>query len=407
MGSILTREQLKAIIKEYGLTEAKDVGGAVKDLMKDIIQELLEGELDANLGYSKYDYKNKETDNSRNGHSKKTVRSSVGEIELAIPRDRKGEYEPIAVKKHSKNISELEDKILSMYAKGMSNRDIQSHLEELYGIEVSAEMVTRITDKILPVVKEWQTRPLSEVYAIVYMDAMFFNVRQDGQVIKKSSYAALGYNLDGHKEILGLWIAESESAKFWLSILTELKNRGVKDILIASIDGLTGFETALKTAFPETEIQRCIVHQIRNSIKFVSYKDVKPFCADMKEIYRAATKEAGLEALKRFEEKWGKKYSYAIKSWENNWESLSTFFKYPEEIRKLIYTTNPIESYNRAVKKVVKTKGSFPSDDALLKLIYLATMDLEKKWKHKPRDWNPIVGHLIIYFGDRITRYLV
>ncbi|MEQ8189759.1 MAG: IS256 family transposase, partial [Candidatus Eremiobacterota bacterium] len=334
MGIKLPKEQLKAIIKEYNLKEAKDVGNAVKDLMKDVIQEMLEGELDEELGYSKYDYKNKETENSRNGHSRKTVRSSSGEIELSIPRDRKGEYEPIAVKKHSKNISDLEDKILSMYAKGMSNRDIQGYLEELYGIEVSGETVSRITDKILPVVKEWQSRPLSEIYAIVYMYAMFINVRQDGHVIKKSAYAALGYNLEGHKEILGIWIAESETAKFWLSILTELKNRGVKDILIASIDGLTGFEAALNSAFPETEVQRCIVHQIRNSTKFVSYKDVKEFCADMKEIYRAATKEAGFEALKRFGEKWGKKYSYAVKSWENNWESLSTFFKYPEEIRK-------------------------------------------------------------------------
>jgi putative transposase len=233
-----------------------------------------------------------------------------------------------------------------------------------------------------------------------------YSVKQDGQVIKKSAYAALGYNLEGLKEILGIWISESESAKFWLSVLNELKNRGVKDILITTVDGLTGFEAAIKTAFPETEVQRCIVHQIRNSTKFVSYKDRKKFCNDMKEIYKAPTEDAGREALKRFQDKWGKKYSYAIQSWENNWNSLSTFFKYPDEIRKIIYTTNAIESYNNTVKKVAKTKGSFPSDDALLKVLYLATMDVEKKWSQRMRTWNSVISNLIIYFGDRITRYL-
>jgi transposase-like protein len=406
MGIILSKEQLKSIIKEYDLKEAKDVGSAVKDLMKDIIQEMMEGELESELGYSKYDYKNKQTTNSRNGHSKKKVRSSSGEIELSVPRDRAGEFEPIAVKKYDKDVSSIEDRILSMYAKGMSSRDIQSHMEDIYGINVSNDMVSRITDKILPIVKEWQKRPLAEIYPILYMDAMVFNVKQDGQVIKKSAYAVLGYNLDGFKEILGIWISESESAKFWLTVLNELKNRGVKDILITTVDGLTGFEAAIKTAFPETEVQRCIVHQIRNSTKFVSYKDRKQFCNDMKEIYKAPTEEAGREALRNFRDKWGKKYSYAIQSWETNWDSLATFFKYPEEIRKIIYTTNAIESYNNSVKKVAKTKGSFPSDDALLKTLYLSTMDAEKKWSQRMRTWNSVIGNLIIYFGDRITRYL-
>jgi len=406
MGNVLKKEQLREIIKHYDLKEAKDVGNAVKDLMKDVIREILEAELELELGYSKYDYKNKETSNNRNGHSKKTVRSSSGEMELNIPRDREGKYEPIVVKKNSKDVSSIDDKILAMYSRGMSNSDIQANLEEIYGIDVSPEMISRITDKILPIVKEWQNRPLEEIYPIVYLDAMFFNVRSEGQVIKKSAYVVLGYTLEGYKDILGIWISEFESSKFWLTILNELKNRGVKDLLIACIDGLSGFDNALKAVFPRTEIQRCIVHQIRNSTKFVSYKDLKSFCNDMKEIYKAPTEEAGLEGLLRFKEKWESKYPYAIKSWENNWENLSTFFKYPQEIRKLIYTTNPIESFNYAVKKVTKTKGSFPSDDALMKLIYLATMNILKKWSQRVRTWNSVISNLIIYFDERVTPYL-
>lgn len=400
------RSFLRDLISHYGISDGKSLENAIKDLMKSVIEESLEAELDEDLGYSKYDFRDKETDNRRNGYSQKTVKSSAGEFDISIPRDREGEFEPQLVKKHQRDVTGIEDRILSMYAKGMSTRDIQSHMEEIYGIEMSRDMVHRITDKILPVVKEWQNRPLDEVYAIVYLDGMVFNVRQDGQVVKKTAYCILGYNLEGYKEILGIWIGESESAKFWLSVLNELKNRGVKDILIASIDGLSGFENAIATVFPETEVQRCIVHQIRNSAKYVPYKDKKAFCADLKEIYGAPTEEGGLLALDRFEEKWGKKYQYAVKSWRDNWQSLSTFFKYPQEIRTLIYTTNPIESYNRAAKKVSKTKGSFSTDDALIKILYLVTQDVTKKWNMVHRDWTKIIGQLAIQFEDRLKGHI-
>ncbi len=406
MGKLLSKEQLREIIKEYGLKSARDVHNALKDLFKEVLQEMLEGELEEELGYSRYDFKNKRTQNSRNGHSRKTVNSTLGEIELSIPRDRQSQFEPTAVKKYQKDVSALEDRILSMYAKGMSSRDIQAHMEDIYGIEVSSDMVSRITDKILPIVREWQNRPLEEIYPILYLDAISFNVKQDGQVIKKMAYTILGYDLEGFKDILGLWIGETESAKFWLGILNELKNRGVKDILIASIDGLSGFEEAINAVFPETEIQRCMVHQIRNCTKFVTYKDRKAFCQDMKEIYQAVSEEAGLSALSGFREKWGKKYPYAVKSWESNWNSLATFFKYPKEIRKLIYTTNPIESFHSRVKKVARTKGSFPSDEALLKILYLATMDVSRKWTQKLKTWNLVISQLGIYFGERVTSHL-
>lgn len=402
------RHAIRAIIEHYGVTDLKSLNFAVKDLMKDVIQESLEGELDEELGYSKYDYRNRpeETTNKRNGHSNKTVRSSAGQFEISVPRDREGVFEPKLVKKHQRDVSEIEDRILSMYAKGMSTRDIQGHMEEIYGVEMSKDMVHRITDKIIPVVREWQNRPLEPVYPIVFMDGMVFNVRQDGQVIRKTAYAIMGFNIEGYKEILGIWIGEAESAKHWLGVLNELKNRGVEDILIASIDGLPGFEEAITTAFPKTEIQRCIVHQIRNSTKFVPYKDRRAFCADMKLIYKAPTEDAGLAALDEFEEKWGGKYQYAVKSWRDNWTNLATLFQYPEEIRKLIYTTNPIESYNRGIRKISKTKGAFTSDEALMKLLYLATVDITKKWSQRHRSWRIIIGQLAIYFEDRLAQYL-
>lgn len=397
---------LRNIIEHYGVKDGKSLEHAIKDLMKDVIQESLEAELDEELGYSKYDFKNKNTTNTRNGHSQKNLISSAGEFEISIPRDREGEFEPKIVKKHQKDVSSIEDRILSMYAKGLSVRDIQNHMEEIYGIEMSRDMVHRITDKILPVVREWQNRPLEEVYAIVYLDGMVFNVRHDGQVIKKTAYCIMGFSLDGFKEILGIWIGEAESAKFWLGVLNEIKNRGVKDVLIASIDGLSGFEDAIRNVFPKTQVQRCVVHQIRNSVKYVPYKEKKAFCASMREIYTASTEEGGLLALERFEEKWGRKYQYAVKSWRVNWSALATFFCYPEEIRTLIYTTNPIESYNRAVRKVTKTKGSFTSEDALIKVLYLVTMNVSKKWRQAHRDWKKIVGQLAIYFGERLSGYL-
>lgn len=400
------RDFLRSVITEYEIKDLKGLHFAIKDLMKDVIQETLEAELDENLGYSKYDFREKDTTNRRNGHSKKTLMSSGGEFEIDVPRDREGDFEPKLVKKHQKDVSGIEDRILSMYAKGMSTRDIQAHMEEMYGIDMSKDMVHRITDKILPVVREWQNRALEEVYAIVYLDGMVFNVRQDGRVIKKTAYCIMGFNIDGAKEILGIWIGEAESAKFWLTVLNELKNRGLKDILIASVDGLSGFEEAIKAVYPLTEIQRCVVHQIRNSVKYVPHKDKKAFCADMKLIYQAPTEDSALMALDNFDEKWGDKYRYAIKSWRDNWVSLSTFFKYPREIRTLIYTTNPIESYNRCVRKVSKTKGSFSSEEGLLKILYLTTMDVSKKWNHRHRDWNKIIVQLAVYFPERLRGYV-
>jgi transposase-like protein len=406
MGKILNREQIQALIKEYDIKDVNDIHNALKDLFKDTIQGILEGELDSELGYSKHDYRNKDTNNSRNGHSKKKVKSTVGEFDIAVPRDRQGEFEPQVVKKHKNDVSSIEDRILSMYARGMSTRDIHAHMEEIYGINVSAEMVSRITDKILPIVREWQNRPLEEVYTILYLDGVHFNVRQDGQVVKKVAYVAMGYNIEGIKDILGIWIGEGESSRFWLNVMNELKNRGVRDILIASVDGLSGFSEAIEAVFPETEVQRCIVHQIRNCTRFVPYKNRKEFCRDMKEIYNAPSEEAGLEALDRFEEKWGKRYPYAVSSWRRNWSELATFFKYPAEIRKMIYTTNPIESYNSAVKRLTKGKGAFTSEEALLKVLYLATMKVTKKWTQKPWNWGAVMSQLVIYFGERITRYL-
>lgn len=407
MAKLFTKEQIRAWLKENDLKRGGDVEKAFIGEIKEVLQEALEEEMTSTLGYSKYDWKNKDTSNSRNGHSKKTVRSQFGEISLDVPRDSKGEFEPVIVKKHERTISsELEDTIVSLFSSGMSNRDIESQMRRVYGVDVSPEMVTRVTDKILPLAKEWQNRALSGLYPIIFLDGIIFNVRQDGQVVKKTAYLVFAITVEGCKEVLGIWIGEAESSKFWMSILTDLRNRGVKDILIASVDGLSGFEDAIRAAYPKTEIQRCIVHQIRNSTRFVNYKDRRPFCKDMKEIYTSPNEEAGLAALDRFEDKWGARYSYAIKSWRTNWQCLSTFFKYPPEIRRLIYTTNPIESFNRSIRKVTKTKSSFPTDDSLFKILYLIVMDTSEQWKMSIREWGTIMNQLMIYYKDRIEAYL-
>lgn len=407
MSKLFTKEQARALIKEHGLTDAPSIQNALVDGFKELLQEALEAEMDNELGYSKYDWKNKEISNSRNGHSKKTVRSNYGNIELKIPRDTDHEFEPVIVKKKERQVSDsIDDIVISMYAKGVSNRDIDAHLKKIYGTNISAEMVTRITDKVLPLAKEWQNRALDSLYPIIYLDGIVFNVVQDGQVTKKTAYVVFGINVEGEKDILGIWVGEAESSKFWMKVLADLKNRGVKDILIACVDGLKGFEEAIKSTFSETEIQQCIVHQIRNSTKFVNYKDRKKFCADMKEIYTAPNEEAGLLALDKFEEKWGAKYSYAIKSWRDNWQNLSTFFRYPPEIRRIIYTTNTIENFNRRIRKVTKNKGSFPTDDSLIKILYLIVMDVSEKWTMPIRDWGIIINQLRIYFGERMDEYL-
>ena len=393
---------IRNMLETYQPTDVAGIHEMLKDLLGDTLQEMLEAEMDEHLGYTKYDYKNKETDDSRNGHSKKTVTSSMGDIELEIPRDRKGEFEPQIVKKNQRDISGIEDQVLSMYAKGMSTRDISTHLKDVYGVDASAEMITRMTDRILPIAREWQNRPLERKYAIVFMDAVHFNVREDNRTVKKAVYVAIGVKFDGSREVLGMWIGGNESAKYWLSVLNEIKNRGVEDIMIVSVDGLTGFADAIGAVFPKTEVQRCIVHQIRYSTKFVSYKDRKAFVASLKSVYKADTEELALSALDDLEGEWGKKYPASVASWRNNWPQLSTYFKYPSEIRKLIYTTNSIENFNRQLRKVTKSKTIFPTDDALFKSLYLAMQDATKKWTGKYWDWGLTLDQLCIYFGDRI-----
>ena len=403
MANLLKKEDIRAWLASNNLKDGAEIEKAFIGEIRGVLQEALEEEMTQTLGYSKYDWKNKVSDNSRNGHSSKTVRSRFGEINLEVPRDSKGEFEPIIVTKYERSIStELEDTIVSLFASGMSNRDIEAQMRRVYGVEVSAEMVSRVTDKILPLAREWQNRALQPLYPVIFLDGIMFNVRQDGHVVKKTAYLVYAITVEGCKEVLGIWIGEAESSKFWMSILTDLRNRGVKDILIASVDGLNGFEEAIRAAYPRTEIQRCIVHQIRTSTRFVNYKDRRAFCKDMKAIYTAPNEEAGLDALDRLEEKWGARYAYAIKSWRNNWPCLSTFYKYPPEIRRLIYTTNPIESFNRKIRKITKNKSSFPTDDSLFKILYLIVMDESEKWKMAVREWGTIMNQLMIYFKDRV-----
>lgn len=407
MKKLFSKEQARDFIKSNKLVDAESIADALVAQYKNILQEALEAELDNKLGYSKYNWKNKEYSNSRNGHSKKTVQTKFGKMQLAIPRDTNSEFEPQIVKKHERQINpSIDDRIISMYAKGVSQRDIHAHMQEIYGLDISADMISRITDKVLPLAKEWQNRPLLPIYAILFLDGIVFNVRQDGQVIKKTTYLVSGITIDGHKEILGIWIGEAESSKFWMSVMIDLEQRGLKDILIACIDGLNGFEEAILSIYPNTEIQKCIVHQIRTSTKFVSYKDRKSFCADLKLVYSASNETEALFELDKFEEKWEQKYAYAIKSWRNNWSILATFFKYPQEIRKIIYTTNHIEGFNRAIRKVTKTKSSFSTDDSLLKLLYLIIIDNTKKWTQPKSNWSEVINQLIIFFGERITNYL-
>ena len=324
-------------------------------------------------------------------------------MEISVPRDRKGEFEPQLVKKNQTSISQdIEEKIFSMYAKGMSTSDIESHIQDIYGLSVSDTTISRITDKILPLVREWQQRPLENLYAVVFMDAIHYHVRSEGQIVKKAVYIAIGINLDGRKEVLGMWVGENESAKFWASILNSMRNRGVEDILIACTDNLTGFSSAIEAVFPKTEIQNCIIHQLRNSSKYVSYKDLKELMADLKEVYAAPDENAATAALERFSDRWDKKYPKISQSWLDNWANLSTYFKYPAELRRLIYTTNTIEGFNRQLRKVTKAKSVFPTDDSLLKMLYLAMMDITKKWTGRRQDWSIIHAQLAVYFEDRL-----
>jgi len=397
------RKKLLALLQDAGVNDVEGVQELFKEMVGAVLENGLEGELDEELGYSKYDYRNKKTDNSRNGYSEKTLKTSLGDLELSIPRDRKGEFEPQLVKKNQTSLSgDIEEKILSMYAKGMSTGDIESHIRDIYGLSVSDTTISRVTDKILPVVKEWQVRPLESIYAIVFLDAIHFHVRSEGQIVKKAVYIAIGIQMDGIRDVLGMWVGENESAKFWLGILNGLKNRGVDDILIACVDGLTGFTNAIEAVYPQTEIQQCIIHQIRNTTKYVSYKDIKALMADLKKVYAAVDEQTALFELDTFEEKWGKKYPKIATSWRINWPNLSTYFKYPQEVRTLIYTTNAIVNFNRQLRKVTKAKSVFPTDESLLKMLYLAMMDITKKWTGRRKDWGFIHSQLEVFFADRL-----
>ncbi len=389
----------KMLIEEYQPQSAQDIQEALKDLLGDTMEELLKAELDEHLDY---EYGEKPLSlNTRNGTSKKTVRSSFGNIDLNIPRDREGTFEPQALRKYEKDISNIENQIISMYGKGMTTRDISSHIKDIYGFGISETMVSKITNKILPTIEEWQNRPLEKIYPMVFLDAIHYHVRENNIVVKKAVYIALGYNLEGFKEILGMWVGENESSKYWLLVLNQLKERGLEDILIVSTDNLPGFSQAIEAVYPKAEIQKCIIHQIRNSTKYVSYKDIKELMKDLKAVYKAPTEDLALTNLGIFEEKWDKKYPMCVSSWKNNWAELSTYFKYPEGIRKLIYTTNAMENFNRQLRKVTKNKTIFPNDYALQKSLYLAMVDASSKWTSRIRGWDQILSQLSIFFEGR------
>ena len=379
--------------------------GLVQRLIKDVLENILEVEMGEHLGRDKYD---RQTDidqddrNYRNGYSKKTLRSSFGDVDLDVPRDRKAEFEPQIIKKYETVCNELDKKIISLYAKGMSTRDIQAEVEDLYGITLSPSMISKITDKVIATATEWQNRMLDEIYPIVYLDAMYFKVRSNGKIVNKAVYICLGYTLEGYKDILGIWVDEAEGAKFWLSICNDLKNRGVKKILIACMDGLKGLPQAIKTVFPTVDIQTCIVHQIRNSIKYISSKDKKAFMKDLKEVYKATTEELALAQLDNLKEKWGSNYGMVIDSWYNNWNNLDTFFKFSPQIRKLIYTTNVLEGFNRQVRKFTKVRTIFPTDESLNKCVYLATMEIMEKWTQPIHNWGTTLAELSLYFEDQL-----
>lgn len=363
------------------------------------IEQMLEAEMVEELGYERYKAEGRNSGNNRNGHYKRKMRTSGGDTEIQVPRDRNGEFQSELLKKNS---NEIEQKIIAMYAKGTTMRDIQDMLDELYGISVSPDTISKITDKVWPLVEEWQNRPLAPIYAIVYLDALHLKLKKDGKIDNVAVYNVLGVDLEGKREVLGHWIGNGgEGANFWLTVITDLQNRGVQDIFIASVDGLAGFSDAIHAVFPRTEVQRCVIHQIRYSLKYVPWKDKKAFTADLKTVYQASTREEAEANLLKLEETWKGKYAAAIKSWQNNWDELATFFQFPKEIRRLVYTTNTVEGYHRQLRKRTKIKSMFPSSQAARKLLYLATMDITKKWTSPIRDWPLILNQLAIRFEDR------
>lgn len=398
--SNISSEVLRNYVKEQKFSSPDEVLAAVKEMFREVLQETLEAEMDEQLGYDKYEVSEKQTKNSRNGYSKKTIKSELGHVELNIPRDRNGEYEPQIIPKHQRNVTGIEDKILGLYAAGMTTRDIADQIKSLYDVEISAEMVSNITNRILPLVTEWQNRPLESTYSFVFLDAIHYKVRDDKHVVMKAAYVVLGVNMNGEKEVLGIWVGANESSKFWLSVINDLKNRGVQNVLVFCVDGLKGFKEAIGAVYPFARIQRCIIHQIRASMRYIPYKDRKAFVADLKTVYGAINEDMALENLMQAKDKWGGKYPNAIKSWEDNWDNLITFFAFPEYIRKIMYTTNAIESLNSQFRKVTKTKLIFPNDESLMKMLYLATEKVSKKWTRAYADWDLVINQLNIFFEE-------
>ena len=402
----MNKEELEAFAKEAAkhIKSEKDLSDFSKMLTKVTVEAALNAELRDHLGFDKNE--RSDSDNSRNGYSSKTIRTDDGQFELDTPRDRQGSFEPQLVKKNQTRLTSMDDKIFYLYAQGNTTREIVAIFKELYDADVSPALISKVTDSVIEKVVEWQSRPLDPVYPIVYLDCIVVKIRQNKQVINKAIYLALGINLEGQKELLGMWLSENEGAKFWLGVLTELQNRGVKDILIACVDGLKGFPDAINTVFPETKIQLCIVHMVRNSVKYVPWKDYKPVTADLKQIYQSATEEEALLALDQFSARWDDKYPQISKSWRNHWDNLNTLFNYPEDIRKAIYTTNAIESLNSVIRKSIKKRKLFPTDDSAKKVVYLAIQEASKKWTMPIRSWKSALNRFMIEFEDRLVDYV-
>ena len=395
----IPKELIKEFVKSEDFKSTGDIMESIKSMCADVMNEVLQCEIDEKLGYDRHERtESNEDKNYRNGSTKRKIKTELGEVEISVPRDRKGEYEPQIIEKYQRNADGLEEKILSLYAHGMSTRDIQEQIKDLYDIEISSELVSKISEKIMPQVNEWQQRPLNEYYPFVFMDAIHYKIRENHQIVSKAAYVVLGVNEDGYKEILGIWVGGNESSKFWLGVLNELKSRGVKNVDLFCVDGLSGFREAIESAYPFAGIQRCIIHQIRATTKYVSYKHIKEFVADLKLVYGAVNEEAALEKLMDFKEKWQKEYPSAVK-WEDNWDILSTFFAYPVEIRKIIYTTNIIEGLHRQFRKVTKTKAVFPTDESLKKMLYLASQNITKKWTQRYKNWDIVISQLAILNG--------
>lgn len=404
----LNDDELKALGKKLGagVKTEEELVNLTKTLRKAMIEAALGSEMTEHLGYEKHSADGNGSGNSRNGNSKKILKGDHGEVEIDIPRDRTGTFEPQIIKKGQTRLSVLDDQILALYAKGMSTRDIAATLKELYDADVSPALISKVTDRVLEQVQLWQARELDPLYPIVYLDCIVLKIRENQRVIKRSMYVALGVNLEGHKELLGLWLADTEGAKFWLSVLTELRNRGVEDILIACVDGLKGFPEAIASEYPQTQVQLCIVHMVRNSLRFVPWKDYKAVTADLKTIYQAKTEDQALQQLEILEKTWGEKYPQIIKSWQDNWDNVATLFQYPPDIRKAIYTTNAIESLNSVIRKATKQRKVFPTNQSAMKVVYLAISAASKKWTMPIRHWKLALNRFTIEFGERVTAYL-